>query len=67
MRSVFYQSNFHSTQLIFSNSYHYSEPTLNDKNWELHLVQFKSLSLNTNARMYLYNTPRDTMAKDPML
>ena len=30
-------------------------------------MQFWSSSLNTNARMYLYNTPRDTMAKDPML
>ena len=29
-------------------------------------MQFESLSLNTNARMYLYNTPRDTMSKDPM-
>ena len=29
-------------------------------------MQFQSFSLNTNARMYLYNTPRDTMAKDPM-
>ena len=30
-------------------------------------MQFQSSSLNTNARMYLYDTPRDTMAKDPML
>ena len=31
------------------------------------LVRFQRSSLNTNARMYLYDTPRDTMAKDPML
>ena len=30
-------------------------------------MQFQSSSLNTNARMYLYDTPRDTMAKDLML
>ena len=30
------------------------------------LVQFQSSSLSTNSRMYLYDTPRDTMAKDPM-
>ena len=30
-------------------------------------MQFQSSSFNTNARMYLYDTPRGTMAKDPML
>ena len=30
-------------------------------------MRFKSSSLNTNARIYFYDTPRDTMAKDPML
>ena len=30
-RSMFYQSHFHSTQLIFSNFYRYSAPTLNAK------------------------------------
>ena len=30
-------------------------------------MQFQSFSLKTNASMHLYNTPRDTMAKDPML
>ena len=29
-------------------------------------MQFHILLINTNASMYLYNTPRDTMAKDPM-
>ena len=66
MRSVFSQSHFHSTQLIFSNSQHYLEPILNTKNKELHLVQFHIFTLNTNARMYLYNTPMDTMDKDPI-
>ena len=31
MRSVFYQSRFHSTQLIFSNYQRYSQPILNAK------------------------------------
>ena len=30
-------------------------------------MQFQISSFNTNARMYLYDTPRDTLAKDPML
>ena len=29
-------------------------------------MQFQSSSLNTNASMYLYDTPRDTMANDLM-
>ena len=29
-------------------------------------MQLQSLSLKTNSRMYLYNIPRDIMAKDPM-
>ena len=29
------------------------------------LVQFQSSSLNNNVGMYLYDTPRDRMAKDP--
>ena len=29
-------------------------------------MQFQSSSLNTNSRMYLQDTPRDTMAKDLM-
>ena len=66
MRSMLYQSHFHSTQLIFSNSQHYLETILNAKNKELHLVQLQSLLLNTKARMYLYNTPRDTIFKDSM-
>ena len=59
-----YLESFSLNTLNFSNSQNYSEPKLNTNNWELHLVQFQSLLLNTNARMYLYNTPRDTMAKD---
>ena len=30
-------------------------------------MQFQSSSINTSARMYLYDTPKNTMAKDPML
>ena len=30
-------------------------------------MQFQSFLSTLNARMYLYNTPRDTIAKDPML
>ena len=30
-------------------------------------MQFQSSRSTLNARMYLYDTPRDTMAKDPML
>ena len=30
-------------------------------------MQFQSFFPTLNARMYLYDTPRDTMAKDPML
>ena len=30
-------------------------------------MQFQSCCSTLNARMYLYDTPRDTMAKDPML
>ena len=30
-------------------------------------MQFQSFHSTLNARMYLYDTPRDTMAKDPML
>ena len=30
-------------------------------------IAIPELSLNTNGRMYLYDTPRDTMAKDLML
>ena len=45
----------------------YPEPILNAKKQGVtNLVQFQSSSLNTNARMYLWDTPRETMVKDLM-
>ena len=57
----------HSTQLISVTPSAIQNPSSMLKNWELNIMQFRILLLNTNARIYLYNTPRDTVAKDPML
>ena len=68
MRSIFCSSSFHSKVIkLFSvtlSAYQIPYSTL--KQGVTNLVQFKSYSLNTNARMYLYDTPRDTVAKDLM-
>ena len=68
MRSIFYSSRFHSKSLIiFSNSQCLSRAhTQRLKHGFTNLVQLQISSLNTNARIYLQDTPRDTMAKDPM-
>ena len=69
MRSIFFLSRFHSGIIkLFSvtpSAYHNPYSML--KHGVTNLVQFQSSTLNTNSRMYLYDTPRDTMAKDSML
>src|SRR5882757_4957316 len=69
MRSIFFCSRFHSKIIKFFSvtPSAYQIPYSMLKKGFTNLVQLHSSSLNTNARMYLYNTPRDTMAKDPML
>ena len=68
MRSIFFSSHFHSEIIKFFSvtpgtcQIPYSMLRQGVTN----LLQFQSSLLNTNARMYLYDTPRDTMAKDLM-
>ena len=68
MRSIFFLSNFHSKVIkFFSVTLRaYQIPYSMLKHRVTNLVQFQTSSLNTNARMYLYDTPRDTMDKDLM-
>ena len=69
MRSIFFSSHFHlkviKLFLVTPSPYQSSYSTL--KQGVTDLVKFQSSSLNTNGRMYFYDTPRDTMAKDLML
>ena len=69
MRSIFFLIRFHLEIIKFfsvtPSAYQIPYSTL--KQGVTNLVQLQSSSLNTNARMCLYDTPRDTMAKDPML
>ena len=69
MRSIFFSSHFHLEIIKFFSTTPsaYQSPYSMLKQGVTNLVQFQSSSLNTSARMYLYNTPRDTMAKDWML
>ena len=69
MRSIFFSSHFHLEviKLFLVTPSAYKSPYSMIKHEFTNLVQFQNYSLNTNTRMYLYDTPRDTMAKDPML
>ena len=69
MTSIFFSSHFHSKIIKFFvvTPSAYQSPYSMHKQGVTNLVQFHTSSLNTNARMYLYDTPRDTMAKDAML
>ena len=69
MRSIVFSSRFHLKVIkLFSvtpSAYQIPYSTPITRSYKLSAIP--ELSLNTNARMYLYDTPRDTMAKDPML
>ena len=69
MRSIFFLSRFHSKVIkLFSvTPSAYQSPDSMLKQGVTNSVQLQISSLHTNARMYMYNTPRDTMAKDLML
>ena len=61
MRSIFFSSRFHSKIIKFFSvtPSAYQSPYSTLKQGVTNLVQFQSSLLNTNARMYLYDTPRD--------
>ena len=68
MRLIFFLSRFHSEiiKLFLVTPSAYQIPYSMLKQGVTNLVKFQSALLNTDARMYMYDTPRDTVAKDPM-